>query len=116
MSNNPIKKPRLFVPIFKLTIVPLLLAYLIFDFIKQSSLTTLNLNIWIIVAALIVNQIGLMLFAIRMHLILHIFNINISYFQSLRIHLQSMFYFFVLPMTVGMEAARYVKINNIEGV
>ena len=55
--------------------------------------------------AVIFNQIALSLFAARMRIMLKVFGINISGVQSLRIHLQSVLYFFVLPMTVGLEAA-----------
>ena len=65
-----------------------------------------------LLAALLINQVALCLVALRMKLVLRIFTIRISYFQSLRIHLQSMLYYFVVPMTVGLEAARFAKIKN----
>ena len=63
---------------------------------------------------LVVNQIALGVFALRMQLVLRLFGVRIGWWPALRIHLQSMFYFFALPMTVGLEIARYVKIRAIQ--
>jgi uncharacterized membrane protein YbhN (UPF0104 family) len=65
-----------------------------------------------LVLALIVNQIALAVFAVRMQLTLRLCGIEIGWLTAQRIHLQSMFYFFVLPMTVGLEVARFVKIRE----
>ena len=67
-----------------------------------------------LLVGLVVNQIALCVFALRMQLVLRLFEVRIGWLPALRIHLQSMFYFFALPMTVGLEIARYVKIRAIE--
>src|SRR5205085_2858909 len=55
-----------------------------------------------LLVGLVVNQIALCVFALRMQLVLRLFEVRIGWLPALRIHLQSMFYFFALPMTVGL--------------
>jgi hypothetical protein len=43
-----------------------------------------------------------------------LFQVRIGWLSALRIHLQSMFYLFALPMTIGLEIARFIKIRQIE--
>lgn len=66
-----------------------------------------------LVLALVVNQATLVMFAARLRSILSLFDIRIGFLASMRIHLQSMFYFFAVPMTVGLEISRFVKIRAI---
>lgn len=66
-----------------------------------------------LVAALIVNQIALTLFAVRMRAVLALIDVDLTFMDSIRIHLQSMFYFFIVPMTVGLELARFLKIRSV---
>jgi len=99
----------------KLIFVPSAIGWLVTQLINDPRIGLLKLTPSMLVAGLLVNQIALSLFALRMQLVLGIFRIKISQMQSLRIHLQSMFYFFALPMTVGLEAARFAKIKNIVG-
>jgi hypothetical protein len=67
-----------------------------------------------LVFALLINQAALGMFAARMRSVLRYANIEIGWISALRIHLQSVFYFFVLPMSVGIEVARFFKICAIE--
>lgn len=60
-------------------------------------------------------NIALYVFALRMRIILSAFGASISGFQAQRIHLQSIFYYFSLPMTVGLEVSRYAKIKALLG-
>lgn len=97
----------------RLIIVPAILIWLIgqlmaFEWWRPSavSLTLLGL-------ALLINQLALVTFAARMRSVLWLFGIGIDRLAALRIHLQSMFYFFILPMTVGLEIARFLKIRVI---
>lgn len=107
--------PPYIVPLAKLTIVPFVLWLISQSLANEHYNEILKIDWLFIVPAIIVNQIALILFAIRMQVMLGLFNITISRLQSLRIHLQSMFYFFALPMTVGLEAARFAKIKSIAG-
>jgi uncharacterized membrane protein YbhN (UPF0104 family) len=66
-----------------------------------------------LVAALTVNQIALTLFAVRMRAVLALIDVDLTFMDSIRIHLQSMFYFFIVPMTVGLELARFLKIRSV---
>lgn len=68
----------------------------------------------LLAAGLAVNQLALAVFAVRMQLVLKVLKVQISWGAALRIHLQSMFYFFVLPMSVGLEVSRFVKIRRIQ--
>jgi uncharacterized membrane protein YbhN (UPF0104 family) len=68
----------------------------------------------LLVLGLVVNQIALAVFATRMQLVLRLFDVRIAWWPALRIHLQSMFYFFALPMTVGLEIARFIKIRQLQ--
>jgi uncharacterized membrane protein YbhN (UPF0104 family) len=68
----------------------------------------------LVLAGLAVNQIALAMFAGRMQGVLRIGGVHIGFGSALRIHLQSMFYFFLLPMTVGLEVARFLKIRRID--
>lgn len=67
---------------------------------------------WLLVA-LIINQAALFVFAARLRWVLSLSNLYVGWGAALRIHLQSMFYFFVVPMTVGLEIARFVKIRTV---
>jgi uncharacterized membrane protein YbhN (UPF0104 family) len=66
-----------------------------------------------LVLGFVVNQVALCLFAVRMQFVLRAFEIQLGWLAALRIHLQSMFYFFALPMTVGLEIARLVKVRQV---
>lgn len=96
----------------KLLAVLVFLALVSIKLVNEPHARLFKLSPAWLIAALLINQIALCLFALRMRLVLRIFAIRISYFQSLRIHLQSMLYYFVVPMTVGLEAARFAKIRN----
>jgi uncharacterized membrane protein YbhN (UPF0104 family) len=63
---------------------------------------------------LLVNQLALMVFAARMRMVLRLVGVTVGWRSALRIHLQSMFYFIAVPMTVGLEVARFVKIRKIQ--
>jgi uncharacterized membrane protein YbhN (UPF0104 family) len=106
---------RYLVPLFKLLVIPIGLGILASQVVNDPRLGLLNLDPGILVAALVVNQMALSLFAVRMQAALRVFGIALTVAQALRVHLQSIFYFFVLPMTVGLEVARFTKIRNLLG-
>jgi len=101
--------------LIKLVVVPAFLGVLAVKLFNDPRLGLFKVDPIFIVVALLVNQIALFLFALRMRLVLRVFDVKISYIQSLRIHLQSMLYYFILPMTVGLEVARFAKIKSILG-
>lgn len=103
------------VPFAKLCIVPIMLWVISQNILNEYGISSLKIDPWLIFPAIIVNQLSLSLFALRMQVMLSVFGIKISQYQSLRIHLQSVFYFFVLPMTIGLEAARFAKVKSIVG-
>lgn len=103
------------VPLAKLFLVPIFLWVISQNILAEYDVNLLKIDSLFIFPAIIANQIALSLFALRMHVMLGIFGIKISRLQALRIHLQSVFYFFALPMTVGLEAARFAKVKSIVG-
>lgn len=97
----------------RLILVPVALIWLLGHLIGAHWLQLTAVSpVWL-VAALVVNQLALATFAARMRWVLLTAEIEINWLAAMRIHLQSMFYFVVLPMTVGLELARYLKIRAI---
>ena len=60
--------------------------------------------------AVTVNALALCLMGIRLQLVLRAARLTLPTRTALRLHFQSVFYLFVLPFGVGMEAARYYGI------
>ena len=106
---------RYVVLVFKLIVVPIGLGILAMEVVNDPRLGLVTVDPKALAAALAVNQVCLLLFAMRMQLVLRVFGVALTTGQSLRVHLQSTFYFFVLPMTVGLEMARFTKIRNLVG-
>jgi hypothetical protein len=104
---------RPFGTFLKLVVAPVGLIWLVTSLFTDKLFSATN-PIWPLLSiALILNQLALTMFAFRMRMALRAFGIDVSLYQAQRIHLQSMFYFFVLPMTVGLEAARFGKIKYL---
>lgn len=66
------------------------------------------------IGAVVLNQMALLMAALRLRATLSAFGMVISRRQAVEIHLQSLFYFFFVPLSVGLEAARFVKIRRID--
>lgn len=115
MGIPSIRLTRFLVPLAKLTLVPILLWVIGGSGLSGNGFGTVSPDYFLVAVALLANQVSLYLFAIRMRVVLRIFGIQISSFQAQRIHLQSVFYYFALPMTVGLEAARFAKIRSTVG-
>jgi uncharacterized membrane protein YbhN (UPF0104 family) len=71
------------------------------------------LDLWSLLGAVLLNQIALYAAAWRLQATLAAFGISIRRGQAMRIHLQSLFYFFFVPMSVGLEIARFLKVRDI---
>ena len=99
----------------KLVAVPIGLGWLAIEIANDPRVGVVKMDTAMLVAALAVNQLALLLFAARMQFVLRVFGIALGLAQALRVHLQSIFYFFVLPMTVGLEVARFTKIKHLAG-
>ncbi len=65
---------------------------------------------WLVLAVAL-NEAALALFGVRMQLLLRAFDVTLRWPNAFRIHVQSVFYFFIVPMTVGVELARFGKIR-----
>jgi uncharacterized membrane protein YbhN (UPF0104 family) len=80
-------------------------------FVLSNTITVSPL--WMVLA-LAAYQIALLIFAARMRFLLKLWNIRIGWIAAIRIHFQSLFYFVAVPMTVGMEISRFIKIRAID--
>ena len=67
-----------------------------------------------VMGAILLNQAALLMAALRLRATLSAFGVAICRRDAFRIHLQSLFYFFFVPLSVGLEAARFVKIRRID--
>lgn len=98
---------------FRLTVVPIsLIALAATGFANLETKATAPI-VFLMAAGLAVNQAALTLFAARMWLLLSAFKVGLAFWQAVRIHIQSVFYFFIVPMTVGLELARLAKIKAV---
>lgn len=104
---------RPFVTFLKLVVAPVGLIWLVTSLFSDQLFSATKPSWPLLAIALVLNQLALAMFAFRMRVALRAFSIDVSFYQAQRIHLQSMFYFFVLPMTVGLEAARFGKIKYL---
>lgn len=75
---------------------------------------TLVLDPWSVTGAVALNQLALFAAAWRLQATLKAFGVRIGRGQAIRIHLQSLFYFFFVPMSVGLEIARFLKIRALD--
>lgn len=67
----------------------------------------------LLILALAVNQAAILLIGWRMGVGLRLFGIEIPMRESLRIAIQSQFYFFFIPISASNEVSRYLKIKAI---
>jgi hypothetical protein len=66
-----------------------------------------------VVLAVLLNQAALYTAAERLRATLSAFGMTISRGQAFGIHLRSLFYFFFVPMSVGLEISRFVAIRAV---
>jgi uncharacterized membrane protein YbhN (UPF0104 family) len=71
------------------------------------------LDLWSLFGAVLLNQLALYAAAWRLQATLAAFGVSIRRGSAMRIHLQSLFYFFFVPMSVGLEIARFLKVRDI---
>ncbi len=69
---------------------------------------------WSLLGAVLLNELALFAAALRLQRTLAVFGVRLRLGDAFRIHLQSLFYFFFVPMSVGLEVARFVKIRDIQ--
>lgn len=67
-----------------------------------------------VIAAVLLNQAALVAAALRLRATLAAFRVRITPGQALAIHLRSLFYFFFVPLSVGLEMSRYIDIRRID--
>ena len=106
--------PPLALGALRLVLVPALLVWILGRIGGlDGSRFALAEPLWLLLG-LAVNQLALAVFAARLQWVLRLCAVRIGWLTALRIHLQSMFYFFAVPMTVGLEIARFVKIRAVD--
>ena len=64
--------------------------------------------------ALLINQAALFVAALRLRATLAAFAVHLTVGQAMAIHLRSLFYFFFVPLSVGLEVSRYLDIRRID--
>ena len=69
-------------------------------------------HIGLLITALFLTQLSLTLLAIRFHVSLWTLSIHIPARRSALIALQSLFYFFFIPMSAGTELSRWLKVKS----
>lgn len=70
-------------------------------------------GVHLLIAAIAVNQAAILLIGWRMAVGLRLFGIHLPMRDSMRIAIQSQFYFFFIPVSASNEVARYLKIRAI---
>lgn len=101
--------------VLRLVVVPSLAVWLVFALVSQESARD-----WAVadspklLLGLAIYHVALWLFAERMRTTLSLFEIAISRAAAFRIYLQSIVYFFLVPMSVSIEISRYLKIKALQ--
>jgi hypothetical protein len=95
----------------KLAIVPVGVGFIILALLRQSPAVALSLSPGWLLAAVLCLEAALWLVSLRLVHILTIYEAPLSSLTALRINLQSMFYFLVVPTHAGMEAVRFLGLR-----
>jgi hypothetical protein len=67
-----------------------------------------------LIAAVLLNQAALFAAALRLRATLAAFGVRLTAAQAMAIHLRSLFYFFFVPLSVGLEVSRFLDIRRID--
>ncbi|MBL8670638.1 MAG: flippase-like domain-containing protein [Alphaproteobacteria bacterium] len=70
-------------------------------------------NLWLILLSLAINRATVAVAALRLKATLAAFAVHLPWSDAHRIHLQSMFYYVVVPMQVGLEISRFFKVRAV---
>lgn len=97
----------------KMTLVPLLLWVIFSSLVSGENIQSFQQASMLALIALAMNQIGLMLYALRLRGLALAYQAPLGVMESFKIHVQSIFYQVFIPMTVGMEVARFAKIKAL---
>jgi len=115
---TPVSRPRRRLPLWllalKIGLVAVGLLILLRWALQRLPDDTAKLDPWTLVGAVLMNQLALYAAACRLQATLAAFGVRIGRGQAMRIHLQSLFYFFFMPMSVGLEIARFIKVREID--
>jgi uncharacterized membrane protein YbhN (UPF0104 family) len=104
----------LFFVAIRLVVVLAALALLLVSLTKLHWAPIRLNNSAMLLIGLFLNQLALFVFAARLRMALDLFGMKIGRLSAVRIHLESMFYFFAVPMTAGLEIVRFIKIRQIQ--
>jgi hypothetical protein len=67
-----------------------------------------------LVVVVLLNQAALFAAALRLRSTLAAFGVRLTAGQAMAIHLRSLFYFFFVPLSVGLEVSRYLDIRRLD--
>jgi uncharacterized membrane protein YbhN (UPF0104 family) len=97
----------------KFIFLPCGLGALIWYLSGQQNLSLKDVSWWTILVGIFLNQVAIVFFVMRSQHTLRLFSLEIPFWQAQRIHLQGMFYFFFVPMSVGLDITRLLKVRVI---
>jgi len=97
----------------KVLIVPVILWVMFSSLLSEENLTGFEQGYAMVFASVLLNQLGLAAYSFRLGILSAVYGAVIGRMESFKIHLQSVFYQVFIPMTVGMELARFMKIRAI---
>lgn len=92
-------------------LVPLGLAGIVWVAVHHGDSISPTGSVGYLAAALCTLQLALLVFARRLHTSLATMGIGLPVGATMRIALQSLFYFFLLPLSTGAELSRWAKIK-----
>jgi uncharacterized membrane protein YbhN (UPF0104 family) len=112
-DDTPGKRPAVGLILVKMLLVVGGLALLLHWALGSLPGDTTSLTLTGILLALLINQVSLYTAALRLRATLAAFDIPITSGQAFSIHLRSLFYFFFVPMSVGLEISRFIAIRRL---
>jgi uncharacterized membrane protein YbhN (UPF0104 family) len=96
----------------KLFLVPVAIGWVALQLLADSPAIDVKLNAaWLLLAVILI-EVVLLLVSWRLVQVLAIYKAHLVLWSALRINLQSLFYFLVVPTQAGMEAARFIGVRN----
>lgn len=95
----------------KVVLVPFILWGIFSALLSKDNIQSFYQANALVVVAVFINQIGLIFYALRLKKLALIYRGPLGLVESLKIHLQSIFYQVFIPSTAGMEVARFAKIK-----
>ena len=116
ISSNAKSTYLRFFPAVKLVFVLIGFAVVVYGTSKGEDQDFWSFDPWHLIVFILLSQLSYLVLAVRMKYCLQCFAMTISLKDSIVIYFQSMFYYFFVPMNVGLEVSRYVKVKKVSKV